>query len=70
MVVTETIEFKTRGDAEMIDITGDVAARVKDCGIDSGTVTIFCPGSTSAVTTIEYESGVVNDLRDAIPETD
>ena len=61
-VVTETVEFKTRGDAEMIDITGDVAARVKDCGIGSGTVTIFCPGSTSAVTTIEYESGALSDL--------
>ncbi len=68
MVVTETIELKTRGDAEMIDITGDVAATVKDCGVNSGTVTIFCPGSTSAVTTIEYESGALSDLERTFDE--
>ncbi len=67
-VVTETVELKTRGDAEMIDITGDVAARVKACGIGSGTVTIFCPGSTSAVTTIEYESGALSDLERTFDE--
>jgi thiamine phosphate synthase YjbQ (UPF0047 family) len=53
MVVTETIELSTRGHAEMLDITAEVAARVRDSGITSGIVTIFCPGSTSALTTIE-----------------
>ncbi len=63
MVVTETIELSTRGNAEMLDITGEVAARVRDSGITSGIVTIFCPGSTSALTTIEYESGALSDLQ-------
>jgi secondary thiamine-phosphate synthase enzyme len=63
MVVTETIELSTRGHAEMLDITGEVAARVRDSGITSGIVTIFCPGSTSALTTIEYESGALSDLQ-------
>ncbi|MEC4685753.1 MAG: YjbQ family protein [Nitrospirota bacterium] len=34
--------------------------------MENGLVTVFCPGSTGAVTTIEYESGVLMDLRDAI----
>jgi secondary thiamine-phosphate synthase enzyme len=63
MVVTETIELSTRGHAEMLDITAEVAAKVRDSGITSGIVTIFCPGSTSALTTIEYESGALSDLQ-------
>jgi secondary thiamine-phosphate synthase enzyme len=62
VVVTATIELETRGHADMLDITGDVAAKVRDSGLASGTVTVFCPGSTSAVTTIEYESGALSDL--------
>jgi secondary thiamine-phosphate synthase enzyme len=63
MVVTETIELRTKGHADMLDITGEVAAKVRDSGIASGLVTVFCPGSTSAVTTIEYESGALADLK-------
>jgi secondary thiamine-phosphate synthase enzyme len=39
---------------------------VKDAGVRDGTLTIFCEGSTGAVTTIEYESGCLKDLRDAL----
>ncbi len=63
MVVTETIELETCGHADMLDITGDVAAKVRESGVQSGIVTVFCPGSTSAVTTIEYESGALADLQ-------
>jgi secondary thiamine-phosphate synthase enzyme len=62
MVINESIQLKTRGHADMHDITGEVAAKVTDSGIKSGIVTVFCPGSTSAVTTIEYESGALADL--------
>jgi secondary thiamine-phosphate synthase enzyme len=68
MVVSERIELKTRGDADMIDITDAVAAVVRDSGVASGTVTVFCPGSTGAVTTIEYESGALADLERAFDE--
>jgi secondary thiamine-phosphate synthase enzyme len=65
MVVTETIELETRGNADMLDITAAVAESVRGSGINSGVVTIFCPGSTSAITTIEYESGALADLKRA-----
>lgn len=68
MVITERIEFETRGHADMLDITGAVAAKVKDSGVSSGIVTIFCPGSTSALTTIEYESGALSDLKRVFDE--
>jgi len=62
VVVTESIELQTRGHADMHDITGEVAAKVRDSGVGSGIVTLFCPGSTSALTTIEFESGALSDL--------
>ncbi len=68
MVITDTIELETRGHADMHDITGDVAAKVRDSGVSSGIVTIFCPGSTSALTTIEYESGALSDLKRVFDE--
>ena len=46
----------------MVDITRLVAGAVADCGLGTGTVTVFCPSATSALTTIEYESGCLSDL--------
>ncbi|MGD8866379.1 MAG: secondary thiamine-phosphate synthase enzyme YjbQ [Gemmatimonadales bacterium] len=62
MVTSDSIELKTRGNADMLDITDEVAARVRGSGVGSGIVTLFCPGSTGGLTTIEYESGALSDL--------
>ena len=62
-VKTLTIQLSTRGDADIHDITKQVAEKVAHSGLQSGTVTIFCPSSTSALTTIEYENGALSDLR-------
>ena len=62
-VVTDRIELETRGNADMHDITADVAAKVEGSGLRAGTVTVFCPGSTHGVTTIEFESGALSDLK-------
>jgi secondary thiamine-phosphate synthase enzyme len=63
MIVTSSISFQTGGDCDIIDITSQVAGQVAESGISNGTVTIFVPGSTAGVTTIEYESGLVTDLQ-------
>ncbi len=62
MVVSETIELQTRGHADMLDVTDQVAERVSASGLTAGIATVFCPGSTGGVTTIEYESGALSDL--------
>ncbi len=62
-VETATIQLETRGNADILDITGQVAQSVHASGLKDGTVTIFCPSATSGLTTIEYESGCVSDLR-------
>jgi len=62
-VQTQSISLNTKGNADMQDITGQVGAVVLKSGLRSGIVTVFCPSSTSALTTIEYESGCLSDLR-------
>lgn len=62
-VNTLSIELSTRGNADVQDITDAVADSIVRSGIRDGIVTVFCPSSTSALTTIEYESGCVSDLR-------
>ncbi len=63
MIKTATISFSTRGNADAHNITDEVAVEVARSGIASGLVTVFCSSSTSAVTTIEYESGAITDLK-------
>jgi secondary thiamine-phosphate synthase enzyme len=66
MTFSQTISFSTKGFSDIIDLTDHVEAVLKRSRIENGLVTVFCPGSTGAVTTIEYESGVLKDLQRAI----
>jgi len=65
-IVTEAIILHTKGYSDVIDITTQVCEKIEKSGIKDGIVVLFVPGSTAAITTIEYESGVINDLTDAI----
>ncbi len=60
MVETHKIKVKSEGNCHIIDITGDTAEAVTKSQITDGTVVIFNVGSTAAITTIEYEPGLVN----------
>ena len=62
-VETLSIDLQTGGNAEILDITRRVGEVVDKAGIRNGTVTIFCPSATSALTTLEYESGCISDLQ-------
>ena len=66
MVSSDTFSLSTKGFCDIQDITSPVAATVVKSKIRNGMVTVFCPGSTGAVTTIEYESGALEDLKKAI----
>lgn len=66
MTFAETIPIDTKGFSDIIDITPRVLSYVKQAGITNGLITLFCPGSTGALTTIEYEPGVLRDLREAL----
>lgn len=72
-VVTKELEIETGGFNDVQDITPVVSGFVRDLPFSEGSVTIFVPGSTAGVTTIEFESGAVDDLKNAferlIPQT-
>ncbi len=63
MVVTRTIELKTKGNGHILDITRQVAQEVAGSGLKDGTATVFVTGSTGGVTTVEYETGLLSDLQ-------
>jgi secondary thiamine-phosphate synthase enzyme len=55
--------LSTRGNGDILDITDQVLNTVRESGMESGIATVFCPSSTSGITTIEYESGCLSDLK-------
>lgn len=66
MIQTKRFTVKTTGATDIIDITGEVGRFISSSNIKNGLLTVTVPGSTASVTTIEYESGVINDLKAAI----
>ena len=60
------LRLSTRGDGDVIDITGDVQRVVAEGPVTDGVVTAFVRGSTAAITTMEFEPGGVSDLRDLL----
>ena len=65
-IETTMLQLSTQGDAQVVDLTDQVRQLVRDSGLAEGSVTVFVPGSTGAVTTIEYEPGLVGDLQEAL----
>jgi len=63
VIKTSWVELKSQGNAHLQNITRSVAQAVRDSGLKSGIVTVFCPSATSGVTTIEYEDGAVHDFQ-------
>jgi len=56
------IQVTTAKEGDIIDLTPEVTEIVRESGVSEGTVHVFVTGSTAAVTTIEYEQGVLADL--------
>ena len=67
-VFTETARYSTKGYADIINITPDVMNFVKKNKITNGNVTVFVPGSTGGITTIEHEPGLLRDIPEFLEE--
>ncbi|HWP46401.1 MAG TPA: secondary thiamine-phosphate synthase enzyme YjbQ [Candidatus Limnocylindrales bacterium] len=61
-----SFQLKTRGFSDVHDLTSKVRDLLKSSGLTQGIVTVFVPGSTAGITTIEFERGVIEDLKRAI----
>jgi secondary thiamine-phosphate synthase enzyme len=64
MFKTKTITIKTTGFCDIINITDQALDFVKKSGVKEGLFLVFIPGSTAGITTIEYEEGLILDLKE------
>jgi len=65
-IITKTLDFQTKGNTDIIDITENVQRALKETNLKEGFINIFVPGATGAVTTMEYEPGLIEDITGAI----
>jgi len=63
-VLTKELEFKTKGNNDIINITDSVISLVEKSGISEGTATLFVVGSTAGLSTCEYEPALVSDIKE------
>ncbi len=68
MVITSKLNLRTRGGYDVQNITETLARALKESKLQNGIVTIFCPGSTGGLTTIEFEDGTIHDLEQVLDE--
>ncbi|MDD3717339.1 MAG: secondary thiamine-phosphate synthase enzyme YjbQ [Actinomycetota bacterium] len=63
-VIKEKLEFKTGGDAHIVEITGEIGGLLRKTALEDGIVNVFVPGATGAITTLEHEPGVCRDFQE------
>jgi len=64
MIRTIEIMVATKGHCDVHDLTDSVHDAIRKSGLREGQVLVFIPGSTAGVTTVEFEPGVIRDLRE------
>jgi len=65
MVITKTLTVKTRGNTDILDITPECRDALKRSRLHDGVLTVFNPGSTGGISTLEYEPNLVTDMKNA-----
>ncbi len=65
-VKTESIEVRTKGHSDVVDITDGLRQAIARAGLRDGIATLFVPGSTASLSTIEFEPGAVQDIAIAL----
>ncbi len=65
-VTTDIISCQTEGDGDTIDLTSGLARSIAASGLKNGVATLFIGGSTAGITTIEFESGVIDDIKEVL----
>lgn len=62
VVETRYLEIDSKGENHIIDLTQYIKRELEESEVTNGIITVFVPGSTGAITTIEYEPGLIKDL--------
>jgi secondary thiamine-phosphate synthase enzyme len=61
-IMSRNVKISTQGMTDIVNITDELAAILEESGMREGSMTVFCPGSTGGITTIEFEPGLLRDL--------
>jgi secondary thiamine-phosphate synthase enzyme len=67
-IASKTLELTTTAEMDVLDLSTEVDRFVAEAGVDEGVLLVFTPGSTAGVTTLEFESGAVADLKRAMEQ--
>lgn len=63
-ITTKELNLKTKGAGDLIDISSFIQEQLDESGLREGNVTVFVVGSTAAITTFEYEPGLIADMKE------
>ncbi len=65
-VASKQVSIRTKGEGDLLDITDEISRAVLETGLKNGVATVFVTGATGAITTIEYEAGLLKDFPDML----
>lgn len=65
-IITDSIHVETKGDSHIIDLTPKMKAVLNESGMREGQMTVFAPGATAGISTIEFEPGLLKDVPAAL----
>ena len=68
-IETRSFAFGTASNMDVVDVTKSVADVVSESSVNDGVAIVFVPGSTGGITTLEYEPGLVQDIKDYFERT-
>jgi len=63
-IITEKINLDTKGAGDLLNITDKISGILDSSGLKKGSLTVFVVGSTAAITSFEYEPGMIEDIRE------
>ncbi len=63
-IKTHILRHKTKGAGDLVDITADIHEALEKSLLNEGLINVFVVGSTAAITSFEYESGMIADMQD------
>jgi secondary thiamine-phosphate synthase enzyme len=63
-IINEVLKVDTKASGDLVNITDDIAGILKGCALTKGSLTVFVVGSTAAITTFEFEPGLIQDIKE------
>jgi len=65
-VYSSELNITTKREGDIVDLTGKVSEKIKESGVRDGICLLFIAGSTGALSTVEYEPGLIQDIPEAL----